>query len=71
MQIAVDRSVSLCLEIGILADDRQGHKWATIAAFDAATELILIAIPMTIVWPLRLPFYLKAQVVTAFGFRLG
>jgi hypothetical protein len=60
-----------CPETRILADDRQGRKWALIAAFDAATELILIAIPVMIVWPLRLPFYLKAQVSTAFAFRLG
>lgn len=63
--------VSSWSEISLSADDRQDRKWAAIAAFDTATEFVLIGIPLMVVWPLQLPFYLKVQVITAFVFRLG
>ncbi|KAM0721383.1 hypothetical protein Q7P37_002307 [Cladosporium fusiforme] len=45
--------------------------WVAIAAFDTATELVLVIMPFIVVWPLQLSFDLKVQVVVAFSFRLG
>jgi len=50
---------------------QQGTRWAIISVLDALTELLLIAMPSVIVWPLQLSFGLKTQVVTAFTFRAG
>lgn len=39
-------------------------------AFDIATELVLVALPAFIVWPVQMSFNRKGQVVRAFAFRL-
>ena len=56
---------------GLIAPPFQTTAWAAIAAFDVLTELALMAVPMIIVWPLQMSFYLKLQVSAAFMFRLG
>ncbi|KAK3699759.1 hypothetical protein LTR37_016268 [Vermiconidia calcicola] len=48
----------------------RGPKWAGVGAFDAATELLLVALPVALVWPLQMKTRLKAQVVSAFMFRI-
>jgi hypothetical protein len=56
------------------AKDKCGHqplKWKTIAAFDVATEFMLMMVPVLIVWPLKMAKHLKIQVVSAFMFRIG
>ncbi|KAF2772120.1 hypothetical protein EJ03DRAFT_267180 [Teratosphaeria nubilosa] len=50
---------------------QQPAKWTTITAFDVATEVALMAVPILIVWPLKMDRHLKIQVVSAFMFRIG
>lgn len=50
---------------------KQDTTWVAVAAFDAATEVLLVVLPILVVWPLQLSFDLKIQVVVAFSFRLG
>lgn len=45
--------------------------WAGIAAFDAATEFFIVALPVALVWSLQMGLRQKSQVVLAFLFRLG
>ena len=49
----------------------QDLKWAGIAAIDGFSELVIIAIPVVIVWPLKMSSSLKFQACSAFFFRLG
>ncbi|KAK3714682.1 hypothetical protein LTR37_007662 [Vermiconidia calcicola] len=49
----------------------QGRRWAGIAAIDALTEIMITAYPVVMVWPLQMSAKLKAQVASAFVFRLG
>ena len=45
-------------------------RWKLIGAFDIATEIALFLMAIYLVVDLRMPFHLKAFVVTAFAFRL-
>lgn len=49
----------------------QRRKWAGIATVDALTELIIMAVPIAIVWPLKMSTKLKFQAVSVFLFRAG
>ncbi|KAK4954574.1 hypothetical protein LTR10_008007 [Elasticomyces elasticus] len=49
----------------------QSTKWSAITAFDAVTELLIIAIPIVLVRPLQMSRKLKWEVVSAFMFRIG
>lgn len=50
--------------------DAQFLRWKLIGAFDIATELALFVMAIYLVVDLRMPFQLKAFVVSAFAFRL-
>ena len=49
----------------------QGRKWIGIATTDALTELVIMAIPIAIVCPLKMSTKLKFQASSAFLFRVG
>lgn len=49
---------------------RQLLRWQLIGAFDIVTELALFAMAVYLLMGLRMPFQLKAFVISAFAFRL-
>ena len=52
------------------ADDLKLLRWQVIGGLDVAWEVILIAMTAALVWNLQAPLSTKAQVVSAFLFRL-
>ena len=55
----------------VLMFDTQGRRWAGIAAVDALTEIVIMAVPVAIIWPLKMSVELKVQASAAFLFRIG
>ncbi|KIW87391.1 uncharacterized protein Z519_12027 [Cladophialophora bantiana CBS 173.52] len=68
--LAVDCSISGFIQADTAQCSHQFLRWQLIAAFDVATECILVAITVIVVWPVHLAFAMKCQVVLAFAFRL-
>lgn len=48
----------------------QPLRWTIITAFDVTTEVLLVVLAITIVWPVRMSLEMKFPVVLAFAFRL-